>query len=146
MGPTAEVSRFVAEVDGRKIPDEALRLARTAFVDVAATTLAGAAQPAGRIMTVYVRESGGSPEASVVAAGFKTAAARAALANGAMAHALLYDHTTTVTAAHHSVALAPARLALPERTGATGRAVLEAYVFGFETLDRGHVAINLNAY
>ncbi len=47
MGATAEVSRFVAEADRRKIADEALRLARAAFVDVVATTLAGAAQPAG---------------------------------------------------------------------------------------------------
>ena len=36
-------------------------MARTAFVDVAATTLAGAAQPVGRIVTGYVREGGGAP-------------------------------------------------------------------------------------
>ncbi len=146
MSATAEVSRFVAEVEGRKIPDVALRLARTAFVDVVATTLAGAAQPAGRIVTAYVRESGGSPEASVVAAGFKTAAAQAALANGTMAHALLYDDTNTVTVAHHSVVLAPALLALAERTGATGRAVLEAYVLGFEVLTKLGRALNPSHY
>ena len=76
-----------------------------------------------------------TPAASVVAGGYKTGTAQAALANGVMAHALLYDDTTFVTVAHHTVVLAPALLALGEPRGASGRALLEAYVIGYEVLN-----------
>ena len=146
MGATAQLSRFVAETDGRAIPPGAIARARTAFVDVAATTLAGAAQPVGRIVTAWVREAGGTPAASVVAGGYKTGTAQAALANGVMAHALLYDDTTFVTVAHHTVVLAPALLALGEPRGASGRAVLEAYVIGYEVLTKLGRALNPSHY
>jgi len=49
MTATAALSRFVALHEGAAIPDGALELARTAFIDVMATTLAGAAErSAGR--------------------------------------------------------------------------------------------------
>jgi 2-methylcitrate dehydratase PrpD len=63
-----------------------------------------------------------------------------------MAHALLYDDTNTITVAHHSAVLAPALLALAERTGATGRVVLEAYVLGFEVLTKLGRALNPSHY
>ncbi|MBF8288988.1 MAG: hypothetical protein HW381_2096, partial [Candidatus Rokubacteria bacterium] len=145
-GPTAELSRFVAETRGAAMPPEAIALARTAFVDVTATTLAGAAEPVGRIVTGWVRDAGGTPAASVVAGGFKTSTAQAAFANGVMAHALLYEDTTFVTMAHHTVVLAPALLALGEAAGASGRSVLEAYVIGYEVLTKLGRALNPSHY
>ncbi|OGL29560.1 MAG: hypothetical protein A3G44_10850 [Candidatus Rokubacteria bacterium RIFCSPLOWO2_12_FULL_73_47] len=145
-GPTAELSRFVAETRGAALPAEAIALARTAFVDVTATTLAGAAEPVGRIVTGWVRDAGGTPAASVVAGGFKTSTAQAAFANGVMAHALLYEDTTFVTMAHHTVVLAPALLALGEAAGASGRSVLEAYVIGYEVLTKLGRALNPSHY
>jgi len=145
-GATAEISRFVAQTDGGSIPPAAIALARTALLDVTATTLAGAAEPVGRIVTAWVSEAGGTPAASVVAGGFKTSTAQAALANGVMAHALLYDDTTFVTLAHPSVVLVPALLALAEPTGASGRAVLEAYVIGYEVLTKLGRALNPSHY
>lgn len=144
--PTATLSRFVAAADGRAIPAAAIALARTAFVDVAATALAGAAEPVGRIVTGWVREAGGTPIASVVAGGFRTATAQAALANGVMAHALLYDDTSFVSVAHHTAVLAPALLALAEPARAPGRAVLEAYVIGYEVLTKLGRALNPSHY
>jgi 2-methylcitrate dehydratase PrpD len=146
MGATAELSRFVAETDGRQIPPAAVALARTAFVDVAATSLAGAAEPVGRMVTRWVREGGGAPAASVIAGGFRTSTPQAALTNGVMAHALLYDDTTFVTVAHHTAVLAPALLALGERTRASGRAILEAYVVGYEVLTKLGRALNPSHY
>jgi 2-methylcitrate dehydratase PrpD len=56
----------------------------------------------------------------------------AALANGVAAHALDYDDMCFVSLAHPSCALVPAALAAAELVQAPGRAVLEAYVVGFE--------------
>ncbi len=63
-----------------------------------------------------------------------------------MAHALLYDDTTFVTLAHHSVVLAPTALALGEALRASGRSVLEAYVIGFEVLTKLGRALNPTHY
>ncbi|MBI1735486.1 MAG: MmgE/PrpD family protein [Candidatus Rokubacteria bacterium] len=144
--PTAAVARFVAELDGRAIPSRAIALARTAFVDVTATTLAGAAEPVGRIVTAWVREAGGAPRATVVGGGFRTSTTQAALANGTLAHALLYEDTTFVSMAHSSVVLAPAILALAEPAGVSGRTVLEAYVLGYDVLTRLGRALNPTHY
>jgi 2-methylcitrate dehydratase PrpD len=136
----------VAETDGRRISASALALARTALVDVTATTLAGAAEPVGRLVTTWVREAGSAPRATVVTGGFKAATAEAAFANGTMAHALLYEDTTFVSMAHSSVVLAPAVLALGEDAGASGRQVLEAYVIGYDVLTRLGRALNPSHY
>jgi 2-methylcitrate dehydratase PrpD len=146
MTATAALSRFVALHEGAAISEGALGLARTAFIDVMATTLAGAAEPVGREVTAWVRAAGGALAATVVAGGFKTSTAQAALANGTMGHALLYDDTTFVTLAHHSVALAPTALALGEALRASGRSVLEAYVIGFEVLTKLGRALNPTHY
>ena len=146
MSATAAVARFVARFDGDAIPSEAIALARTAFVDVTATTLAGAAEPVGRIVTGWVRDGGGAPQASVVGGGFRTSPAQAAFANGTMAHALLYEDTTFVSMAHSSVVLAPAILALAEPAAVSGRRALEAYVIGYDVLTRLGRALNPTHY
>ena len=56
----------------------------------------------------------------------------AALANGTAAHALDYDDMCFVSLAHPSAPLVPAALAAAEAEGLSGRAVLDAYVVGFE--------------
>ena len=144
IGPTATLARFIAEADD--IPASAWALARTAFVDVTATTLAGVATPVGRLVTEWVREGGGAAQASVVGGRFQTTAAQAAFANGTMAHAELYEDTTFVSMAHSSVVLAPPLLALGERDGLPGRRVLDAYVIGYDVVTRLGRALNPSHY
>ncbi len=78
-----------------ELPAEVIDLSRQVVLDGLAVTLAGATEPLGigRISTAYVRELGGTPEATVVGGGFKTSVANAAFANGCMAHALDFDNT-----------------------------------------------------
>jgi hypothetical protein len=52
----------------------------------------------------------------------------AALANGTAAHALDFDDMCFVSLAHPSAPLVPAIIAAGEMVGASGRAVLDAYV------------------
>ena len=56
----------------------------------------------------------------------------AALANGTAAHALDFDDMCFVSLAHPSAPLVPAVLAAAESERLPGRAVLDAYVVGFE--------------
>src|SRR5262249_56758582 len=64
--------------------------------------------------------------------GARASATGAALANGAAAHALDFDDMCFVSLAHPSAPLVSGALAAAELVGASGRALLDAYVVGFE--------------
>jgi len=110
-------------------------------LDGLAVTLAGATEPLGigRIATEYVKEQGGTPEATVIAGGFKTSAANAAFANGCMAHALDFDNTW-YPLNHPTSPTLPAILALAERNRIGGQKVIEALVAAFEAQGRLRMA------
>ena len=94
-------------------------------------TLAGAAEPAARIVQRVVEQDGSGP-CRVLGTPSRSSAGNAALANGTAAHALDYDDMCFVSLAHPSAPLVGAALAAAEIAGASGRALLDAYVVGFE--------------
>jgi 2-methylcitrate dehydratase PrpD len=129
---------FIIETKYEDVPPEAFDVLKRACLDNVGTILAGAAQPVGRMIIEYTRESGGTPESTVLGAGFRTSATMAALANGTMGHALDYDDMGAY--GHPTTSLFPALLAIGEKIQASGRDVLTAYVVGFEVaaaLNRG---------
>ncbi|MBI4337609.1 MAG: MmgE/PrpD family protein [Chloroflexi bacterium] len=78
----------------------------------------------------YIEEQGGKPEATLLRSGVRTSVANAALGNGTLGHALDFDDMGGF--GHPTVCIFPALLALAEKTGATGKDLLEAYVVGCE--------------
>jgi 2-methylcitrate dehydratase PrpD len=146
MGATEELAKFVYELEFDRIPEEALLWAKDAILDCTGVALAGTQEEAGKIITNYVKEAGGRPEASVLGEDFKTSAANAALANGAMAHALDYDdYVLPNWTGHPTAPMLPAIFALGQRQRILGKEALQAYIVGFEVggkigagLGRGH--------
>jgi len=136
MGTTEQIARFVVETDYSSIPDEAVGLAKDAILDCLGVTLAGSTETAGRIITQYVKEVGGTPQAGVIGSGFKSSAPQAALANGTMAHALDYDDVIDLMTGHPTVPVLPVVLALGEMYHSHGRDVLVAYIVGVEVESR----------
>jgi len=128
---TEEIAGFVTGTSYHQIPQEALARAKWCILDCLGVALAGSKESAGTIISEYVKDLGGKPEATTIASGFRTSSPQAALVNGTLAHALDYDdshpnfqHATAVTL--------PAVLALAERERVSGRAILEAYILGCE--------------
>ena len=146
MGATEELARFACELEFEQVPAEALVWAKDAILDCIGVALAGTQEDAGRIIANYVREGAGRPEAGVFAAGFKTVAGSAALANGTLAHALDFDDWILPNWMGHPTApLLPAILAMGQRQRISGKDILLAYVVGFEVggrvgagVGRGH--------
>ncbi|MBM3449684.1 MAG: MmgE/PrpD family protein, partial [Armatimonadetes bacterium] len=73
-----------------------------------------------------------APRCAVLGLGVRAAAEAAALAGGAMGHALDYDDVSDPLSGHPSVVLAPAALAAAEAAEGTGADFLAGYVVGFE--------------
>ena len=146
MGATEELAQFAFDLGFGDVPEEAFKWAKDSILDCIGVALAGTKKDVGRIMTEYVREAGGAPESGVLAGGFKTSAANAALANGTLAHALDYDdYSLPNWMGHPTVPILPAVLALGERKKISGKEVLLSYVIGYEVggrvgagVGRGH--------
>jgi 2-methylcitrate dehydratase PrpD len=124
----ARLGEFVADAAP---PAEARARAAAAVLDTVGVTLAGASEPASRIVREVVAAEGGAT-CTVFGTAARASASGAALANGTAAHALDYDDMCFVSLAHPSAPLVPAVLAAAELDGAAGRALLDAYVVGFE--------------
>src|SRR5437899_5071344 len=112
-------------------PAEARHRAAIALCDTIGVILAGAPEAAASIIRrTIVSESRG--ECRILGTTELASATDAALANGVAAHAHDYDDMCFVSMAHPSCARVPAALPAWESTGASGRAVLDAYIVGFE--------------
>lgn len=124
-----------------QLPPEAVDVARHVLLDALAVAVAGIGEPSGlgRITIDYTQSLGGKAEASVIGGHFRTAAPNAAYANGTLCHALDYDNTWWPRNHPASPAI-PAILAVAERNGASGAAVLRAIVLAFEVQGRIRLA------
>ena len=103
-------------------------------------------EPAARIVQRVVEAEGSGPCRRARHGARARAPANAALANGTAAHALDYDDMCFVSLAHPSAPLVSAALAAAELAGASGAALLDAYVVGFELEGRLGRAMNPRHY
>jgi 2-methylcitrate dehydratase PrpD len=138
---TAAVVEFIGAATFEHFPAEAIATGKRCIIDALGVMLAGSTQDAGSILRGYIRETDSRAEATAFGPGvFLTGAASAALLNGTSGHALDWDDTQLATSpdrifgllTHPSVPPLAAALAIGERHGASGRAILEAFLTGFE--------------
>jgi 2-methylcitrate dehydratase PrpD len=130
MALTQDLGRFVAGLSFERLPKDAIDVARTGFIDSIATMFAGAPDPAPQLLRQALHPTGG--EATLYFTGERSPAPEAAWINGTAGHALDYDDVASLRG-HPSTVLVPAIIAEGEALGASGRAMLTAYVAGYET-------------
>jgi 2-methylcitrate dehydratase PrpD len=144
----AQLGEFVA----RAVPPPAARSrAAAAVLDTVGVTLAGASEPAARIVQAIVSDEGPAPAGShhacrILGTSARASASNAALANGTAAHALDYDDMCFVSIAHPSAPLVASAMAAGEAAGASGAALLDGYIVGFELEARLGAVMNPRHY
>jgi len=131
---TRSLGQFIADLSPNRLPEEAARVARMGFIDTIGTMIAGRQEDSVRIMTETLAPGDGP--ATLTFGDRHAPAPEAAWINGTAAHALDYDDVNMAMPGHPSVAVLPAVLALGESRGASGAAVLAAFVAGYETACR----------
>src|SRR5690348_17862753 len=72
------------------------------------------------------------PESTVIGSSVRTTAINAAMANGTMAHADETDDSHAPSLTHPGCGIVPAALAMAEREGRDGRALLRAVALGYD--------------
>lgn len=125
------VCRHIAETPLAAIPDSALGAAGRALLDATGVMFAASGQsPDVAPFIALARESGPGP-CSILGTGLSAAAPLAALANGAMAHALDYEDAFDAAPGHPNASLIPAALALAQSgPPVSGRAFAAALAIG----------------
>ena len=129
MGLTADIGKFLAGLRYEQIPAEAVPTVSRGFTDCIGVLLAGLPEP----VTSIVAKSVGYTDPIATIADFapsKISAPDMALIYGTAAHALDYDDTGLT--GHPSAALVPAIIAEAQEIGAGGKAMIAAYVAGYE--------------
>ncbi|HWP59133.1 MAG TPA: MmgE/PrpD family protein [Candidatus Acidoferrales bacterium] len=154
MGVTREIVGFVHESRFEGLSPEVVQRAKDLIADAIGVMLAGAREDGSRILRRHAKQSGAKSRATVVAGGFKTSPANAALVNAAAGHALDYDSiqlsswpgTAHGIRIHPTVPALAAALAVGEPLAVPGKLVILATVLGIEVACRVTEAIPPDAY
>jgi 2-methylcitrate dehydratase PrpD len=125
-----EVSAHLVGTAREDLPADVVAATTRSVLDTLGVMVAASSLAPGVVAIVeHVAECGGTPQSTVLGFGTRAPAALAALANGALAHALDYEEVSTPLG-HPSASTLPAALAVAERVGATGSELLRAVALG----------------
>ena len=143
---TGRLARYMVDARERALPPEVAEAAKHRILDTLAAMVSGSHLKPGEMAIRYARSQGGVEEASVVTTDIRTTAVNAALANAMFAHADETDDFEPTTKAHPGCSVVPAALAIGEREGSTGAALVKAVALGYDlscrfllALDADHV-------
>lgn len=152
---TAEVAEFIAATRYRDIPGDVIALGKKSILDGLGLALAGSRAASGGIVERYLGELGlGAGASTVLGTKLRVAPRFAAFANGVAIHADDYDDTQLAVAkdrvygllTHPTAPCLPAALAVAERDGKSGEALMTAYHIGVEVECKISEAINPRHY
>src|SRR5262245_30258239 len=138
---TGTLARYMVEAGDRQLPPAVAQATKHRILDTLGAIVSGARLPAGEMAIRYVREQGGTSEASIPTTNIRTSAVNAALAIGMFAHADETDDFEPVTKAHPGCAVVPAALAMAERQNRSGEEMLRAVALGYDVCCRLLMAI-----
>ena len=143
--PTRRVADWVSALRYDALPPRAREVARHALLDTFGCGLYGYATPWATLLLDWARAGGARAEATVWGDATPTLrTSDAALVNGSSSHAFELDdyHNAKL---HPGAVVVPAAVAMAEKTGANGRALVTAIVAGYEVMIRTSLALNPSA-
>ena len=126
------LATYVSTALDRPLPPEVAEKTKHHVLDTLAAMVSGSRLKPGELATAFARSQGGTPESTVVGSDVVTTAVNAAMANGMLAHADETDDSHAPSLTHPGCAIVPAALAVAEREGAGGDALLRAVALGYD--------------
>jgi 2-methylcitrate dehydratase PrpD len=138
------LSGYIAQAGKKPLPSEVVEKTKHHILDTTAAMVSGSRLLPGRRGISYVKTLGGTKESCVIGSRMLTNAANAALANGMSAHADETDDSHAPSLTHPGCGVVPAALAVAEKEGSSGQALLRAVALGYDICAR--LTMSLNAY
>jgi 2-methylcitrate dehydratase PrpD len=129
---TARLARYMVAARSTPLPDAVMIECKNHIMDTFGAMVSGARLRPGLAAVKYVQSLGGTEEASVIGASFRTTTINAALANAMCAHADETDDFEPVTKAHPGSSSVPAALAMAEKMGSSGEEFIRAVALGYD--------------
>ena len=144
--PTLELAAWISGLKYEDIPARTREVVRIAILDTLGCGIYGYGTPWAGMMLQWAR-AGSSGKGDATVWGEKSPSLRvadAAMVNGSAAHAFELDdyHNTKL---HAGAIAVPAALAMGEKLGSDGRALVTAIAAGYETMIRSSLASNPSA-
>ncbi|NLY63540.1 MAG: MmgE/PrpD family protein [Alcaligenaceae bacterium] len=126
-----QMAAFITADINKQLTPEIYQTVQLAFLDTAGCILSGRDEPVTRVFGSWINQRYlNVKEASLFFSGQKHSTVTAAMLNAVSGHALDFDDVAL--AGHPSVVLVPALWAESERSGMKGKAIVSAYVKGYE--------------
>lgn len=131
--PSAELTRFAAELQFNDIPDSVLRRTEDLLLDCLASMLAGSSNRAVRTIDTYARAMGpdNGPSENIISRS-STSPLFAAMTNAAAAHMVEQDDVHNGSVFHPATVVFPPAIATAQALSRSGKDLLVASVVGYE--------------
>ena len=132
MSITQEMARFALSLDYDEIPQESLHEARRFLLDSLGCAFAALETPDMKAAFQYVKNLGGTPDATIIGSGLKTNAPNAALMNALYIRALDYNDIYWKQDPSHPSDIIPAAMAAGEKASKNVQDLLTGIVIAYE--------------
>ena len=140
-----ELASFLAGLRLSDLPSGAVRLLKLCVLDHFGCAIGALDTEVGRAAIRAAHMNAGGP-CTVIGSGSRASPESAALANGTLAHALIFDDLHRQAKLHPGVAVIPAALATAERVQADGVRFLTGVAAGYEAAARVGIAVGMSAH
>ena len=129
---TGRLARYMTAALDNALPEQVMVECKHRILDTFGAMVSGSRMRPGELAVKYVHELGGTPQASVIGARFRTTTVNAALANAMCAHSDETDDFEPVTKAHPGSSVVPSALAMGEYEGRSGQDLIRAVALGYD--------------
>ena len=136
MDGNDKIAEFILGMTWEGLPEGVRRRAKMCLLDNLGVTLGGTLTPVSRIAADYASTTWRGEEATILLHQQRAQAPGAAFANACAGNGLDIDDDAIYTRGHPGAQLFPAALAVAEKMDASGKALLEALVIGYEVAIR----------
>lgn len=145
--PTAaqELGAFCAALRWPDVSPELRDRTGQLTLDLIGVAIRGASEASSAAVRLAIGTQRDAEGSSAIGLATRVTPSAAALLNGTAAHAIELDDVTRGSSLHPGVTVIPAAIAVAERQGATGRALLESIVAGYEVVMRVGEALDPGA-
>jgi 2-methylcitrate dehydratase PrpD len=134
---------FVANTEFEDLPADVVHRMKRSLLDMLGCAVIGSRSEPSRLLSSYLKRTGGTGEATVIPDGTRTSSFNAAYANGTNVHAPELAESFTRATMHCGNAVPPAAIAEAEKQAASGRQLIAAMAVGYEIAIRTGLSVRM---